>query len=334
MSDSCLVTGASGFIGSHLTRALVGRGRRVRALAVDEASAQAAREMGAEPVYGELSDRAALECAVEGVSVVYHLAAQVRPLKWFYGLESLARSYHEVNVAGTMNLAQACRGKIKDFIYFSSIAAVGVGRDLREDSPCSPATDYGKSKRDAELALLESFGRDGFPVKIVRPGQAYGPGNLPMLILFKMIKAGVLPVIGDGVNHVPFCFVEDLIEAVLLIEQKGLAGEIYFAVNEPATFKQFLHAIAAAMGRTAPTFAFPHWAFKTAADWKDRAERAAGVRFYPLRMDFGVHAVAMASSEWLIRNDKLRERLGFVSHTSIEEGVRRTVRWYHENRLL
>ena len=334
MSDLCLVTGASGFIGRHLTRALVARGRRVRALVSGEAAAAVARRMGAEAVVGDLSDRPALERMTEGVSSVYHLAAHVRPRRWFYGVDDLSRRYQEVNVAGTMNLAQACRGKVRDFVYFSSIAAVGPGRDLREDSPCRPNDDYGRSKRDAEQALISAFQRDRFPVKIVRPGQVYGPENVSMLSLFKLLKMGVLPLIGDGRNHLPFCYIDDLIEMSLAVERKGSAGEAYFAVNEPATFGRFVRAICAAMGRDVPTFAFPRWSFETAARMKDRAERALGIRFYPMSLDFGVHSVANASGEWLCRNEKIKEHVGFTTHTTVEEGVRRTVDWYTENRLL
>ena len=334
MSELTLVTGASGFIGSHLTRALVSQGRRVRALAVDSASAEAARALGAEPVLGDLADSRALERAVAGVSRVYHLAAQVRPLKSFYRRDALARSYKEVNVDGTARLARACRGRVEQFIFFSSIAAAGVGRDLYEDSPCRPATAYGESKRQAEQALLEAFGRDRFPVKILRPGQAYGPGNLPMLIFYRLVKHGILPLVGDGSNHIPFCYVDDIVKIALLVEQKGSPGEIYFGVNDPLTFRQFVAAIAEALGRRMPKIAVPSWAFRCAARVKDAAERAVGARVYPLCIDFGVEAVKIASSDWLCRNTKSKERLGFAGQTELAEGARRTIRWYRDNRLL
>jgi len=334
MSDLTLITGASGFIGSHLTRALLLRGDRVRALAVDEAAASAVRALGAETVVGNLLDRGSLERAVAGASKVYHLAAQVRPGKSLDSLPGLSRAYHETNVVGTLNLVSACQKRIREFIFFSSIAAVGTGSDLDEDSPCRPTTDYGKSKREAEQALLDAFRRERFPVKIIRPGQVYGPGNLPMRLFFKFVKHGFLPLVGSGDNHIPFCYVEDVVKAALLIEERGSVGEAYFAVGEPTTFRQFVQAIATAMGKAMPAFAVPAWAFRAGARAKDFVERAIGLRFFPLRLDFGVNAVAIAASEWSCRNRKIKEKLGFGAPAELAACMDSTVRWYEANRLI
>lgn len=334
MNATCLVTGSTGFVGRHLTRALLQQGRQVRALVTDEASARSARSLGAEPVFGDVTDPGTLAKAVQGASAVFHLAAQVRPHAWFHGAESLARGYRNVNVEGTRNLVRACHDRVADFVYFSSIAAVGVGRDLDEESPCHPSSDYGKSKRDAECLLLDAFRRDGFPAKIIRAGQVYGPENLPMLAFFKLVKHGFRPLVGDGSNRTPVCYIDDLVAISLLVEERGARGETYFAVNEPTTFERLVRSISAALGRDSPARAVPRWALEAAANLKDLGERATGIRAYPFRVDFGRESIAIASSDWICRNDKIRDRLGFANHTTIDEGIAQTVRWYEDNKLL
>ena len=191
----------------------------------------------------------------------------------------------------------------------------------------------GKSKREAEIALLELFRRDRFPVKIVRPGHVYGPGNLAMLMFFKLIKLGIRPFLGNGENHIPLCYIDDLIRMCFLIEAKGSVGDIYFAVNAPVTFRQFAGSIAKAMGREMPARGLPAWAFKAGACVKDHAERALRLRLYPFRVECGADAVALASSDWVCRNHKIRG-LGFASAMELAQGVDRTLRWYNDNRLL
>lgn len=328
-----LVTGAAGFIGSHVTEALVKSGRKVRALVQrDSRHLEFVKGLGVEIVYGDLLDKAGLAGALEGVDEVYHLAAAVRPSKWFYSRAGLLAELNRVNSEGTRNLADLARGKVKLFVYFSSIAAAGVRPFMDETCTALPETEYGWSKYNGEKYLLDLHRSEGFPVKVVRPGSVYGPRHLNMAMIFHFLRFSVFPFFGPGNNTVPFTYVENLVDATLLVAEKAPFGEIYFVTEEPASMREFFGGVAAGAGLRLSGFYVPVPLIYSGLFLKEAVERLLFFRFLPLRMDMRLEMVKVASNDWVCSNAKIK-KLGWAPRVGFAESLDRTGRWYREQGL-
>ena len=335
MDNLILVTGPNGFIGHHLVEALVRKGKRVRCLAHAESNIDRLEKLNIEIVYGDLLDKASLQEAVKDVKIVYHLAAQVRPLRSFYGFNKLTDFYDDVNVLGTRNLAEVCcEHNIERFIFYSSIAVAGLSEGHTESTACEPITTYGKSKLKAEEYLMGLFESRAFPVIILRPGQVFGPGDIPMLTLFRFVKRGILPSFGPGTNRIPFCYVDNLVEATLSAETKGAVGEKYYLFDEHQTLRGFSTMIAKSQGVDLSNFYIPKGIAKFGVAVKEIIERLFRFRICPLRMDISSETIKIATNNWTFSNDKSVKELDYRSGVSLREGVDRTVRWYRDHSFL
>ena len=290
------------------------------------------RDLGVEVVFGDLLDKAGLAKVMEGVDEVYHLAASVRPLKWLYSRTGFFDELDRVNHEGTRNLAELARGKVKMFLYYSSIAAAGVRPFMDETCDALPETEYGWSKYNGEKYLLDLHRKEGFPVKVVRPGSAYGPRHLNMAIVFHFLKLSFFPFFGKGDNSVPFTYVENLVDATLLVAEKAPAGEVYFVVEDPMSMREFFGGLAAATGRGLSGFYVPMWMIYAGFAVKEALERMFFCRFFPLRMDIRMNSAKVASSDWGCSNAKIK-KLGWTPRFGREESLARTGRWYQEHGL-
>ncbi|MCX5785603.1 MAG: NAD-dependent epimerase/dehydratase family protein [Elusimicrobia bacterium] len=329
-----LVTGAAGFIGSHLTEALIKSGRKVRAFVqTDSRHLDYIRGLGAEIFYGDLLDKESLAKALDGVDEVFHLAANVRPQHWFYSRTGLAREFDKVNNIGTRNLADLSKGKVKTFVYYSSIAAAGVRSLMDETCDALPETEYGASKYDAEQYLLELHKKEGFPVKVVRPGSVYGPRNLNMAMVFKFLKYSIFPFFGKGNNSVPFTYVENLVDATMFVAEKAPYGEKYFVVEDPLTMREFFGGLASGIDGRLSGFYVPMWLIYSGLFVKEALERLFFFRFFPMRMDIRLNTAQVPCSDWICSNEKIK-KLGWKPAVGREESLRRTARWYKDNGLV
>lgn len=334
MNNATLVTGGSGFIGSHLVSALLSKANRPRCLVRKKDDIAYLKSLGVELVFGDLLDKASLKEAVRGVDTIYHLAAKVRPLNLFERVKGNSNIYLETNLQGTKNLVEVCQAeKIRRFIYFSSIAAVGPGTVLTEDSVPHPVTDYGKSKLEAEKHLLQLFKSSGFPVMIIRPGMTYGPGGKAILILSRFIKTGFFPFIGDGLNLMPVCYVDDLVRATLLVAENGKAGEIYFVIENSYMIRELIEIIARAINKKFLSLYVPKNIAFGGVLIKGLCEKMLGLKFSPFFIDLSKEAVLSCVSDWTY-NGKIRNELGYLPSVNLEKGIDLTVKWYRENGLI
>jgi nucleoside-diphosphate-sugar epimerase len=328
-----LVTGAAGFVGSHLTEALVKSGRKVRAFVQpDSWHLEFVKGLGAEVFYGDLFDKESLAKAMEGVDEVYHLAASVRPTGWFYSRTGLLAEMNRVNCDGTRNLAEAARGRVKNFIYYSSIAAAGVRPLMDETSDALPDTEYGWSKYNGEKYLLDLHKKEGFPVKVLRPGSIYGPRHLNMAMVFNFLRFSFFPFFGPGNNTVPFIYVENLIDATLLVAEKAPFGEVYFVTDDPMSMREFFGGLAAGAGLRLSGFYVPLLPLYAGFLLKEALERLFFFRFFPLRMDVRLASVKVASNDWICSSEKLK-KLGWTPRFGRKESLEKTGRWYREQGL-
>jgi 2-alkyl-3-oxoalkanoate reductase len=238
-----LVTGATGFVGSHLAEALREKGDEVTALVRSPSKAAALGPLGVRVVPGDLDDPASLARAVEGQDVVFHVAGLVA-----------ARDEHgflRTNRDGTANLVDAAgRARVSRFVYVSSMAAGGPatpGRPLTGTEPPRPVTAYGRSKLAGEAAVKAG----ALPWVIVRPPTVYGPRDREVLKVFRMARWGVAPVFGDGSQELSAVHGADLAAALVAAgTARGTTGKVYYACHpEVVTSADFVRAVGKAMSR-------------------------------------------------------------------------------------
>ena len=223
-----LVTGATGFVGSHLTEFLLKKGYDVRCLIRKTSNMRWIRDLDIECFYGSLDDPDSLANAVKGVNYVFHVAGVTKAPDLY--------TYIKGNYEGTKHLAEAVLNegkKIKRFVLVSSQSAAGPSPTLEpldEDAIPNPLTDYGRSKLMAEAYIKKIS--DRLPVTIVRPPTVFGPRDIDVLKFFKTVKTGIIPRIGRREKYVSLIYVKDLVRGIWLAgtRVKGL-GKIYFLAN-------------------------------------------------------------------------------------------------------
>ena len=321
-----LVTGATGFLGSHVARELAQRGDEVRVLVRPSSNLRAIEGLNAERVPGDLRDPASLDRAVEGVQRIYHVAADYR--LWARN----PREIYDSNVTGTRNLLEAAgRASVEKFVYTSTVATIAVPRegqlpDERTESSVEEMIGhYKRSKLEAEQNALRAA-EFGLPVVIVNPTTPVGPGDWKPTPTGKIVVDflnGKMPgYVDTGLNFVP---VEDCARGHLLACEQGKIGERYILGGRNLTLKQMLEMLASVSGRPAPRWKFPH-ALAYAAGYMD----AAVSRLLGREPQIPLDGVRMARHKMFVDTSKAERDLGFVCGP-IEAALERAVAWYEAN---
>jgi nucleoside-diphosphate-sugar epimerase len=313
-----LVTGATGFVGSHLTEALHRRGDDVTALARSASKAAALTALGVRVVPGDLHDPAALQRAVEGQDVVYHVAGVVA-----------ARSeadFLAANRDGTRNLAEAAeRAEAGRLVYVSSMAAAGPtikGRPLRGDEPPHPVTQYGRSKLAAESVVTGSR----LPWTIIRPPMVYGPRDQEVLKVFRLARLGLAPVLGDGTQELSAVHGADL--AAALVAAGTTAATVrrtYYACHpEVFTGAEMALAVGRAMGRRPAVIRIPAAIGRGVLRMTEAAARLTG-RTTILTAD---KANEFFQPAWTGDPEPLSRDTGWRAIRNLQTGLEETYAWY------
>ncbi len=320
-----LVTGATGFIGSHLVEFLLDENVEVRCLVRPESNRRWLQGRDVEFATGDCRDPDSLLPAVSGVDLVYHLAGVVR-----------ARSYQEYflsNSVGTRNLLEAClcvNPELDRFVLVSSQAAAGPstnGRPLKESDPARPISAYGWSKLMAEKEVLQRQGR--LPVVIVRPSPVYGPRDRDFHSLFKMVKLGLSPVIGGEKRYLHLTYVRDVAAGTWLASQsQGNHGGVYFLADERSyDWREVGRVIGEVFGKKTRQLTIPRslsWVVARVAElWAALLRRPALLNREKRR--------EMLARYWLCDTSRAREQLGFRVAHPLPAGVLSTLRWYRDN---
>jgi dihydroflavonol-4-reductase len=321
-----LVTGATGFLGSHVARALAGRGEDVRVLVRASSDVRALDGIEAERYAGDLRDRASLERALEGVQGVFHVAADYR--LW----ARHPREIHESNVIGTQNLLDAARrAGVEKFVYTSTVATIAVPRQGRlpneetQSSVDEMIGHYKRSKYEAEQCALRAA-EAGLPVVIVNPTTPVGPGDWKPTPTGKIIVDflnGRMPgYVDTGLNFVP---VEDCARGHLLAAEHGRIGERYILGGRNLTLKQMLDVLSSVSGRPAPRWKIPH-IVAYAAGCVDTALSSLLGREPQIPLE----GVRIARHRMFVDASKAERDLGFAPGP-IEAALERAVAWYESN---
>lgn len=332
-----LVTGGTGFIGSHLVEKLLEEGREVRVLApkkpfeaLEVENLKIIKDKGAEIVFGDLRNKDSLLPAVERVSSVFHSAAISRPMR------IPTRLYYEINRDGTKNLLEAARdAQVKKFVHVSTVSVLGGspdGHPLSEEEYQPEVSHYSLSKKEGENLAIRYFWQYGLPVVVVRPSLVYGPRCLVRLIMFKYVKKGLFPIFNDGRAKMEFCYVSNLVQSLLLAEKNDqVLGEV-FNVTDGQSYPigEILRTIAEELGVRPPFIRMPVFLGKAAGYGMEGVSKVLGV--YPPFSRTAVDWMSRSGSVYDCRRAK--DLLGYSPSISLREGVRETIDWCREKGVL
>jgi len=320
-----LVTGAAGFLGSHVTRQLVARGETVRVLMRPSSSNRAISDLSLEYVTGDLRDKASLERALNRVDRVFHVAADYR--LW----AKHSRDIYDSNVGGTKNLlAAAMNAGIDKLIYTSTVATIAVDRpQLPNESTDAKLEEmvghYKRSKWMAEREVLQAA-RDGFPVIIAMPTTPVGPWDWKPTPTGKIILDflnGKMPgYVETGLN---FVGVEECAAGHLLAAERGKIGERYLLGAENLTLKALLDMLAGITGLRAPSMKIPHGVALGVAYVESAFSRLIGKE-----PQIPVEGVKIAQHKMFVDCSRAQRELGFQPGP-VAAALERAVRWYRAN---
>jgi len=321
-----LVTGGTGFLGSHVVERLARADRPVRALVRRSSDTSFLRKLpNVELADGAVEDRASVERALEGVTGIVHAAGLVKAKG--------ADDFMRVNHGGTENLVHAAltkNGTVRRFVLVSSLAALrpsdASGTPVPEDAEPRPVTHYGKSKLAAERAVLAH--KDQLSVVILRPPAIYGPRDREILAFFKSIKLGVLPLLGSTQNKLSMIYGSDAAAACIAALDRELVSGSAYHVDDGAvhTLEELIVLAEQAMGKKARfRFHLPRRLVETAALGSELYGKATN-RAVMLTRD----KLNELFEQWVCDSSRARRDLGFSPEVSFEDGVRRTMAFYRE----
>jgi dihydroflavonol-4-reductase len=306
--DLTFVTGATGFIGSHVVQLLLARGDRVRILARNSSRKANIEGLSCEIVIGDLKDSTSLLRCIQGCRRVYHVAADYR--LWSRNPEEI----YQNNVAGTRNLLSACcEARVEKIIYTSTVGTIGMRKDgvpADEDSPVDLDGMIGHYKRSKFMAeqVAHEFAASGLPVVIVNPTTPVGAGDLKPTPTGKIILdflRGHLPAYVDtGLNLV---HVADVAQGHLLAEEKGRIGERYLLGGENWTLEEILDNLASLTGARMPRFRIPY-AIAYLAAYMNQLVVGTIFRKEP---SIPLEGARMARYKMFVSSEKARRELGF-----------------------
>jgi nucleoside-diphosphate-sugar epimerase len=317
-----LVTGATGFTGGHLARALSGRGHEVAALVRNPAGAADLARAHIDVRFGDLTDSRALALAVRDVSIVYHIGAIYRQA----GLPASAYEAVNARAVGAVVDAAAAAG-VRRVVHCSTVGVHGhiASPPANEDAPFRPGDVYQRTKLRGEQFARERAAHHGVELTIVRPSGIYGPGDRRLLKLFRSVARGRFVVLGSGRIFYHVTYIDDLVEGFRLAgETPAAAGRTYIiAGREIPTLNELVRVIAEESGVAPPRLRVPVWPVWMAGALCEAACAPFGIEppLYRRRVDFFTKSRAFDISRAQIE-------LGYEPRVSLREGIRRTIAWY------
>lgn len=318
-----LVTGATGFIGSHLVEELLKRGYSVTCLIRKTSNLKWIEGLDVSLAYGDCLEKESLLNAVADFDYIFHLAGLTKAVN--------EKDFFSVNATGTENLIQTVTEKnpdIKRFVYLSSLAATGPshnGKPVKETVEPEPVSAYGKSKLEGERIVLRY--KNLIPITIIRPPAVYGPRDRDMYIFFKMLKKGIF--VYWGKCYYSLLYVDDLVKGIIIsAESKTAEGETYYLSDgRMHSNEEIANAISSAVGAKPTRLRIPGLIMPFFAGIGQKFSKKGSIinrdKLRELRHPY-----------WICDSLKAKNELGFVPKVGIKEGVKWTADWYRIHQWL
>jgi nucleoside-diphosphate-sugar epimerase len=325
-----LVTGGAGFLGQHLVAALQDRGDTVRVLDRPSRHTERLADRGVAIYPGDIRQPASLAAPMQGAEAVFHLAGMT-------GVWSGMDEYYAVNVTGTENVCRAAlTAGIGRLIHISSwiVYGMGIGRPAQEDFPLAPLNEpCSVTKTLGDRLVQRMIAEERLPATIIRPDTIIGPGDhVHIGRTADRLLSGRGIVAGSGRNAMPFVYVTDIVQGLLLaLDRPEAAGQVYnIGHDQPLSQGELLRAIAAEVGARPPGRRVPYRVLYAAACLAENAARLRHSIRKPVLTRLGV-AIFGADNRHAI--DKARRDLGYSPAVSVREGIGRAADWYRQEYL-
>ena len=316
------ITGATGFIGSHLAEALHAKGYKLRCLVRKSSNLVWIKHLPVEYVYGDTSDRELLKQAVKGVDYIYHVAGitKARTKEEYFRGNHLSTRY-------LLDAAIEANPGLKRFVLISSLTAVGPGNGVNEKTPYHPITTYGISKMEAEKECLKE--KDRLPVTIVRPPAVYGPRDKDVFEFFSTMNKGLHPMIGFRDKYVSLIHVADLVKGILLAAESAKSqNQTYFISSENYyNWKDVGEITSRIMQKKAIRLNIPVPVVYIVGAF---AELYSLISRKPALLNFE-KIRDIVQDAWTCDISKAKKELGYSESMSLEAGIKDTVSWYREH---
>ncbi len=316
----CLITGANGFLGSHLAKALSARGDTVRCLVREGSDASALANLPVERAAGDVTRPETLNDAMKGIDTVFHLA----------GIRRAAgrQAFIDANAEGTRHVAEAMvKAGARRLVFCGSLAASGPSTALRprlEQDPFCPEEPYGESKALGEQIAF-SYG-DRLEVTSIRPSRILGPLDHENLTFFRLAKRGVILQIGGGPRPLSMVDVDDVVAQLLLqAGAREAVGEAFFSSSdETISLEGVMELAAKAFGVRARSIYLPPWALGALGETTDVVTKVTGTKL-PLNRKLARQLLAPG---WTCSIGKAKRMLGYRPVRTIAESIERSAESY------
>lgn len=320
-----LITGASGFIGSHLVERLLKSGYEVSCLVRKSSNLRWLERLNIRVIHGDCSDKESLN-NIRGFEYIFHLSGLTKA--------NCREEFYTVNTKATENIIDTLvknNSQIKRFVYLSSLSAFGPslnGSWINENHKPHPVSDYGNSKLMGEVAVLKY--KDKVPISILRPTVVYGPRDKEMFLLFKLINIGFLPYWGE--SRISLVYIEDLINAIILAaEREEAVGEIFF-ISDGMVYSnnEVINEIASALQVRLIKLRVPKRGLPVIGLIGEGLSKITN----KTTMINSDKIKELMYTNWVCDISKAKNKLGFMPMVGLKEGIRWTADWYKIHRWL
>jgi len=331
-----LVTGGTGFVGSHLVEKLLAKKYKVHCVCRNTSNLQHLKSL---PQADNLrfinmdisnpSSYDALTGILNDVDYVYHLAGLIKAYR--------AEDYDRANFVATKYLiesvARSNNKNLKRFLYLSSLAAAGPAEDVQgitEETPCRPVSYYGQSKLKGEIAV--SYYKTSIPITILRPPPVYGPRDSGLLFFFQAASYGIRPQFNHK-KHISLIYVKDLVDAIILAaETPCAAGQTYFTANRDYyPINSIVKTISRIVNGNAVTVKLSDGVIRIITGFYEGFCSALGLEPSIINSQ---KVLELSQNYWTCRTEKIKRDIGFEASTPVEKGLCETANWYLQNKWI